>query len=444
VKRVAFHTLGCKLNQADTETMRALLSRTGEWTCVSEGEDADLVVVNTCTVTNQADARSRQAIRRLRGSHPDAVIAAAGCYVQRAPGEVAALPGVRLLVGAADRERLPELAARAMEGIVRLDVAPIDEARTFVDVATAAPRDHTRAFVDVQEGCDEACSFCIVPKTRGASRSRPFASVVRQAESLAAEGVRELVLTGVHLGDYGLDFAGRRLLVELLQALVEVPGLLRVRLSSIEPASVSAPLVDLLASERRLARHVHLPLQSGSASVLRAMGRRYAPEDFAALVREIERRVPHCGIGTDVIAGFPDENEDAFQETFDLLLGLPITYLHAFSYSVRPGSAAESRGDPVPGDVKRRRVAALRTLSAAKSRGFRERLEGEIVRVLLEDVRRDGARALAGRTDHYVHVDVPAPFARAGGAPWVDVRITGLSADGCLGELVGAEREIAA
>jgi threonylcarbamoyladenosine tRNA methylthiotransferase MtaB len=428
VKRVAFHTLGCKLNQADTESMRALLERTGAWTAVGEDDEADLVVVNTCTVTRQADSRSRQAIRRLHLAHPRAAIAATGCYVQRAPREVAALPGIRLLLGAADRERIAEFAAEALAGAVRLAVTPIEEARTFVDVATPAPRAQTRAFVDVQEGCDEACTFCIVPKTRGASRSRPFASVVRQAESLAREGVREIVLTGVHLGDYGVDLGGRRLLVELLGALVDVPGLARVRLSSIEPASVTPELLDLLEHDRRLARHVHFPMQSGSDAILTAMRRRYSAGAFADLVREIAARIPCCGIGTDVIAGFPGEGDAEFQETFDLLAELPITYLHAFSYSVRPGSGAEPWGDPVPGDAKRRRTAALRTLSDAKHRRFREALVGETVTVLLEDVRKDGVPWLAGRTDHYVKVEMGQGQRTT---PILDATITGLTGDGC-------------
>ncbi len=441
MKRVAFHTLGCKLNQADTETMRALLQRSGKWTCVAEDEEADLVVVNTCTVTGQADAHSRQAIRRLQRAHPGAVLAASGCYVQRAPGELAELPGIRLLLGAADREAIVELAERALAGEVRLAISPIEEARTFVDVPSSPPRDHTRAFVDVQEGCDEGCTFCIVPKTRGASRSRPFASVVRQAESLAAQGVREIVLTGVHLGDYGLDLAERRLLVELLHALVEVPGLARLRLSSIEPASVTPELLDLLAGDRRLARHVHFPMQSGSDPVLRAMGRRYSARAFADLVLETAARIPQCGIGTDVIAGFPAEGDREFQETFDLLGELPITYLHAFSYSVRPGSGAEGRGDPVPGDTKRRRTSALRTLSDSKHRAFREGLVGETVDVLLEHAMRDGEPWLCGRTDHYVKVEL-GPGLRT--AAIVRGRITGISGDSCRAALVPAAGELAA
>ncbi len=438
MKRVTFHTLGCKLNQADTETMRALLERTGNWISVAEDEEADLVIVNTCTVTGQADARSRQAIRRLTLAHPRAVLAASGCYVQRAPEEIAALPGVRLLLGAADRSRVAELAEHALAGAVRHTIAPIEEARTFVDVPFEAPRDQTRAFVDVQEGCDEGCTFCIVPKTRGTSRSRPFASVVRHVEALASRGVREVVLTGVHLGDYGLDLASRRLLVDLLQALVEVPGLARLRLSSIEPASVTPPLVDLLARDRRLARHVHLPLQSGSDAVLKSMGRRYSAQAFADLVREIAARVPSCGIGTDVIAGFPGERDAEFQGTFDLLTDLPITYLHAFSYSIRPGSGAEHRGDPVPGDVKKRRTGALRALSEAKSRSFREHLVGETVIVLLENVRRDGVPWIAGHTDHYVRVEI-GPGERD--RPLVLARIEGLTPSGCRGVLVAGEED---
>jgi len=433
VKRVAFSTLGCKLNQADTESLRTLLEREGGWTSVACEEDADLVVVNTCTVTSTADARSRQTIRRVHARNPHAKIVAAGCYTQRAPSELAKLPGVVLLIGAADRARIAPLADDAMAGALRLEVSPISEAATFLDVPVAEMSKNTRAFVTVQEGCSETCTFCIVPKTRGTSRSRNTASVVAQVQVLLEGGVREIVLTGVHLGDYGLDLAGRRLLPELLQEIVELPGLKRVRLSSIEPSTVTPELLDLAARDRRIARHFHIPMQSGSEDVLRAMQRRCPAAQFAELAREIDRRIPHCAIGTDVLCGFPAETEEQFQVTFDLLQDLPLTYLHAFSYSVRPGSGAEHWGDPVPGDVKKRRAGALRRLSDDQNRKFHESQIGEIVEVLLENTRRNEAPFLAGHTDNYLKVEI-GPGERS--APLVRARITGLVPCGCSAEML--------
>jgi threonylcarbamoyladenosine tRNA methylthiotransferase MtaB len=431
VKRVAFCTLGCKLNQADTESLRALLSQAG-WTEVSAEEEADVIVVNTCTVTASADARSRQMIRRFHSQNPRAKIIAAGCYVQRAPAEVAALPGIGALIGAADRARIAEYADQALAGETRLEISPIQEAKSFLDVPFTEMSKNTRAFVKVQEGCGESCTFCIVPQTRGLSRSRQPESVARQVRSLVEQGAHEVVLTGVHLGEYGVDLAGRRLLRELLEEIVETPGLTRVRLSSIEPSSVTPDLLDLVVRERRIARHFHIPMQSGSEEVLRSMKRRCTRERFADLSREIAGRIPGCAIGSDVLCGFPGETESHFQETFDLLQDLPVTYLHAFSYSVRPGSEAERMGDPIPGDVKRRRTGAVRRLSDEKERIFRESQIGQTALVLLEKVRRGGVPFLAGHSDNYLFVELGEGERSA---PLVRVRITGLVAGGCQGEL---------
>jgi threonylcarbamoyladenosine tRNA methylthiotransferase MtaB len=413
--------------------MRTLLERDGGWTTVASEEDADVVVVNTCTVTSTADARSRQTIRRVHAQNPRAKIVAAGCYTQRSPHELAALPGVVLLIGAADRARIAQLVDEAAAGAVRLEVSPISEASSFLDVSIVEMSKNTRAFVTVQEGCGESCAFCIVPKTRGASRSRSAASVVSQVRVLLEAGVREIVLTGVHLGEYGVDLAGRRLLADLLQQIVELPGLARVRLSSIEPSTVTPELLDLASRDRRIARHFHIPMQSGSEEVLQAMKRRCPAEHFADLSREIARRIPSCAIGTDVLCGFPAETEERFQETFDLLQDLPVTYLHAFSYSVRPGSAAEPLGDPIPGDVKKRRAGALRRLSEEKNRMFHESQIGETVDVLLENARRNEAPFLAGHTDNYLKVEI-GPGERT--MPMVRARITGLVPGGCSAKML--------
>ena len=445
-ERVAFRTFGCRLNQYDTESIRTLLEASGRYESVS-GE-ADVYVVNTCSVTARADASARKAVRRIHAENPEAKIVVTGCYAQRAPDELAGLPGVSLVLGAADRGRVVDELARTRAGEApRLAVAPIAEARKFLEVPITEMRERRRAFVKVQEGCNESCSFCIVPQTRGVSRSRAPEAVLEQVRRLVDGGYPEIVVTGVHAGDYGLDLGGlgrfgpgadvpgrgagsRRPLVDLIERILAVPGLERFRLSSIEPASVDDGLVALMAGEERFARHFHIPMQSASDEVLSRMRRRYTASGFRRLVERIAERVPDCGIGTDVICGFPGETDAAFEDTFDALAELPVTYVHPFTYSPRPGSESAAWKDDVPSEVKKRRVGALKRLSRDKGRMFRERHVGRVAGVLPEGP--DGA----GWTDNYIRVQIagsgPAPDGPD--APGVvEVKLAGLTADGMLG-----------
>jgi len=407
VKNVAFTTFGCRLNQYDTETVRTLLERDGNWHTVRNQADAQVVVVNTCSVTARADATARKAIRRIHKEHPQARIVVTGCYAQRAPQDLAQLAGVSLVVGAADRAQVAAKLDGLRAGQVEIAVAPIEQARTFLDVPITEMMEHSRAYVKVQEGCDEQCSFCIVPQTRGRSRSRDAHSVLSQARTLVDSGYLELVLTGVHIGDYGLDLAqGERGLASLLRALLDMPGLERLRLSSIEPASITPRIIELMAGEERFARHFHIPFQSASDGVLQRMRRRYRAQEFFELVHMIADRIPGCGIGCDVICGFPGESDEDFQLTFDALSSLPVHYVHPFAYSVRPGSEAEGFGDQVPAEVKKRRVQALKRLMRDKHRAFREQHVGQLMPVLLEPGRHAGQPRLGGWTDNYLRVDM--------------------------------------
>lgn len=432
MKRVAFQTFGCRLNQYDSEAIRTLFEESGRWRSVPWSEEAEAYVVNTCSVTARADASARKAIRRLHEQRRGAKIIVTGCYAQRAPEEIAALPGVSLVVGAADRAAVVSETEAAGAGEARVAVSPVSEAKTFLDVPITEMMEHSRAFVKVQEGCNESCTFCIVPQTRGRSRSRSAQSVLDQVRQLVEGGYVEIVISGVHVGDYGLDLPpGRLSLTELLARILEVPGLERLRLSSIEPASVTPELIALVAGESRFARHFHIPLQSGSDPVLSRMQRRYDSERFRSLIRAIGEAIPECGIGTDVICGFPGESDADFQRTFALLEDLPITYLHPFTYSVRPGSAAEAYGDQVPGDVKKRRVRSLKRLFRDKSRAFRERHVGRVMPVLVESSRVRGRAWLSGWTDNYLKVNL----GEGESEPAMErVRITGLDEQG---ELVG-------
>ena len=446
-ERVAFRTFGCRLNQYDTESIRTLLEASGRYESVS-GE-GDVYVVNTCSVTARADASARKAVRRIHAENPEAKIVVTGCYAQRAPEELASLPGVSLVLGAADRGRVVDELARTQPGEApRMAVAPIAEARKFLEVPITEMRERRRAFVKVQEGCNESCSFCIVPQTRGVSRSRAPEAVLEQVRRLVGGGYPEIVVTGVHAGDYGLDLGGsdpapgvgagasrrggggRRPLVGLIERILAVPGLERLRLSSIEPASVDDDLVSLMAGEEKFARHFHIPMQSANDAVLSRMRRRYTAFGFRRLVERIAERVPDCGIGTDVICGFPGETDDAFEDTFDALAALPVTYLHPFTYSPRPGSESAAWSDDVSAEVKKRRVGALKRLSRDKGRMFRERHLGRVARILPEGP--DGS----GWTDNYIRVGMAGSVPAADGpdAPGViEVRLTDLTADGMIG-----------
>ena len=450
-ERVAFRTFGCRLNQYDTESIRTLLEASGRYESVS-GE-ADVYVVNTCSVTARADASARKAVRRIHAENPEAKIVVTGCYAQRAPDELAGLPGVSLVLGAADRGRVVDELARTRAGEApRLAVAPIAEARKFLEVPITEMRERRRAFVKVQEGCNESCSFCIVPQTRGVSRSRAPEAVLEQVRRLVDGGYPEIVVTGVHAGDYGLDLGGlgglgpgrgtgaddpgrgagsRRPLVDLIERILAVPGLERFRLSSIEPASVDDDLVSLMAGEERFARHFHIPMQSANDEVLSRMRRRYTAAGFRRLVERIAEGVPDCGIGTDVICGFPGETDTAFEDTFDALAELPITYIHPFTYSPRPGSESATWKDDVPSEVKKRRVGALKRLSRDKGRMFRERHLGRVAGVLPEGP--DGS----GWTDNYIRVQMAGSDPAPDGPGVVEVKLAGLTADGMLGVVAG-------
>ncbi len=454
--RVAIHTLGCRVNQYDSEAMLALFRRAGH-RVVGCGEEADVYVVNTCTVTGESNRKCRQLIRRLRREHPAAVLVVAGCYAQTAPGEVAGLPGVDVVVGTADRASVVELAEAARRcrgGAPRVRVGDVFRAREMeapvvaaagagggVAGATggegAAPgTGRARALLKVQEGCNEMCSYCIVPFARGRPRSRPVAEVALEAELLAREGFREVVVTGTHLGSYGRDLPGRPTLAVLLRALNEVEGLARIRLSSVEPMDVDEGLLAAIGELPRVCPFLHLPLQSGSDRVLARMRRRYAVADFRRVVERARELIPGLAVGTDLIAGFPGEEEADHRETVALVRDLGLARLHVFPYSPRPGTPAAGAADQVPPGERRRRARELIALGRELALAHHRRLMGRTVEVLVEEV---GPEAAAGHTPDFVRVEARLP-ALGGGAvrrnDLVPVRVTGASPRGVVGRLV--------
>ena len=409
---VALHTLGCKLNSAETAAIgRRFLER--GYTLVPVGESADVCVINTCTVTARADRECRQIIRRALRAPRDPLLVVTGCYAQLRPEEVASIPGVDLVLGTREKFDVLSYLPEVREGFgPQVHVSAAATADDFGPASTSAADDRTRAFLKVQDGCDYTCSFCTIPRARGTSRSQSIEASVSQAEELVAQGYREIVLTGVNVGDYGRT-SGTNLL-SLLRALESVPGLRRLRISSIEPNLLTDEIIQAAASSSVLCPHFHIPLQSGDDTVLRRMRRRYTVADYAARVHAVRRILPDAGIGVDVIVGFPGETEAQFERTARFLTELPVSYLHVFTYSARPDTPAAGYPDQVSPRERQRRNAVLRSIGEMKRLSFHETLLGRTVQVLLENEVRDGRRM--GLAPNYARVAVEAvagPAARA-------------------------------
>ena len=395
-------TFGCRVNQADSLAIEGeLLARDG--TCVAP-ENADLLIVNTCSVTSTADQGARQTIRRIVRDNPGVRVVVTGCYATRRPDEIRGLPNVAHVVRNQDKDTLVA------------DLLPHDG--RFVDGdgpcgGTLAPgiAGRTAFTLRVQTGCDERCSYCIIPKTRGAGRSRPLDEVIRQIERAIAAGYKEIAITGVHLGSYGRDLGvgghlKRTSLESLIRVLAEWPDDVLFRISSLEPMDCTPEIVGVVARSPRLAPHFHLPLQHGSDDVLRAMRRPYTAVDYRSLIERIARLMPHASIGTDLIVGFPGETEVQFESTRSLVSDLPLSHVHVFPYSDRPGTEASKLRDKVDGVAIRRRGAVLREVGARLAREFRNRQIGTSRRALTLD---DGWSAV---TDNYLKVKLPAQHAR--------------------------------
>lgn len=378
---------------------------------------ADLVVLNTCTVTASADDELRQVVRKIHRDQPAARILVTGCYAQRAPDELAALPGVEWVVGNSHKTLIPDLLDAPYHGQIHVGAIGADFLAAPVDDALG---DRVRPNLKIQDGCSNKCSFCIIPSVRGRSRSAPGDEVVAQVRGLA-ERYREVVLSGINLGRWGRDLLGRFRLADLVRRLLDETGVERLRLSSVEPMDFSDALLQLMADSDRIAKHVHAPLQSGSDAVLRRMHRKYRPRHYADRILKARALMPDCAVGADVMTGFPGETDAEFEASRAFIASLPFTYLHVFTYSARPGTPAASVPDQVPMQVRRERTEILRTLGEAKSREFRASLIGRHVSVVSLQSGRFG---LSG---NYLKV----AFGRPREANRMeDVLVGGLSADG--------------
>ena len=396
-RTVAFHTLGCKLNFSETSTLSRLLESEGFEKKDFE-ERADVYVINTCSVTDNADKECRQLVRRIQRNAPESLVVITGCYAQLKPAEIAEIPGVDLVLGAAEKFNIVDHLRELTKGdSARICSCDIEEVNGFHPSFSLG--DRTRAFLKVQDGCDYTCSFCTIPMARGRSRSDTIEGALANVRRLAAEGIHEIVLTGVNLGDFGNDRAD---FYNLLVALARVPGIARYRISSIEPNLLTDDIIRFVASNKTFMPHFHIPLQSGSNRILGLMRRRYRRELYAERVALIRELIPHCCIGVDVIVGFPGETEADFRETFDFLHGLDVSYLHVFTYSERPGTHALDLGPVVPMSVRHERNKALRNLSYMKMQDFTRRFSGTVRPVLFEGQDKHGM--MEGYTDNYIKV----------------------------------------
>lgn len=406
-------TLGCKLNFAETSTVARLMADHGI-SRVHAGDRADIVVVNTCSVTAEADKKCRQAIRHAARRHPGAAIIVTGCYAQLRPDEVAAIPGVAIVAGNDRKGLLTEYLDNWLaERRARSYVTPADDITSFTPSCSRG--DRTRYFLKVQDGCDYRCSYCTIPMARGRSRSASIAEIVGQAREVAAKGGREIVITGVNIGDFGRRAGHGETFFDLCRALDDVDGIERYRISSIEPNLLTDPLIEWLAGEsRRFMPHFHIPLQSGSDAVLRLMGRRYTTDLFRHKIEEIRRLIPDAFIGVDLITGARGETPELFEDSREFVDSLDISRLHVFPYSERRGTRALGLDAVVvPEAEKHRRARAMIALSEAKLRRFSERFTGAVRPVLLEHIADDGS--VAGFTDNYLRVELPDAAGHASG-----------------------------
>ena len=434
--RIAFTTVGCRLNQFETDALRGKAEADG-YVVVPFGDEADVYVINTCTITGEADADSRQLVRRAVRRNPAAVVAVTGCYAQASPERLAAIPGVDLILGNVEKAGLfQHLRDAAKGGLPRIRVADVS-GRRRVDGDEYGPGidpDRTRAFLKVQDGCSYTCSFCIVPTVRGPNRSLPTDRILTEMRRLHAAGFPEVVLTGIHLGTYGRDLAPRSSLVELCARIAELPEAPRVRLSSVDPHEVGPDLIRLLAASPRFCRHLHLPLQSGDEAVLKRMRRAHTAEEFRTLVERLAVDIPGIAVTADVIVGFPGEDGAAFRRTYDLLAPLPVAGLHVFRFSPRAGTEAAAYPDQAPKAVKAARSRELRALAAAKGQAFRRQFLDDTLEVaVLHRDRPNGM--LEGLSDNYLTVGFPGEASLMGRL--VRVRVQGLTEGGVSGQFCG-------
>lgn len=435
-KKVALHTLGCKLNFSETSTIGYQFLSKG-FEIVDFKQNADIYVLNTCAVTENAEKECRQIVRRALRQNPDAFIVVTGCYAQLRPEEISAIDGVDLVLGSKEKFNLFSFAEDFdKKELACIHVSPTGELNDFGPAHSTDADSRTRAYFKIQDGCDYKCSFCTIPLARGGSRSMDSGKVISDFKSLIDNGYKEIILTGVNVGDYGK--ALNTDLFSVLKKLTALPGEFRIRISSIEPNLLSEDILKLAADSGKMCKHFHIPLQSGSAKILKLMKRRYKKEDYYNLVNKVKKIVPDSGIGVDVIVGFPGETNEDFEETHKFLTGLPVSYLHVFTYSERPDTKAISLPGQVNVSERRKRNNLLRILSEKKKDAFYREMEGKKLEVLFEAENYEGF--MKGFSSNYIrtgHIYQPNLVNK-----FADVKIQSVNDGICFGEIEGGKNSV--
>lgn len=408
MSKVAIYTLGCRVNQYESDAMAELFVREG-YEVVDFDSGADIYIINTCDVTNESSRKSRQSIRKAIRNNPDATIAVVGCYAQLQAEQISQIPGVDVVVGTKHRHRIVEFVEKTMEdGGQIIAVEDIMQERSFEDIAFRGFRQRTRAFLKIQEGCNMFCSYCIIPYARGPLRSRSLESIELEAQNLAQDGFKEIVLTGIHLGLYGHDLIGSDIhLSDVVTKLSTISGIQRIRLSSIEALELTDDFLDILSKMDRFCHHFHVPLQSGSDGVLRRMHRRYDLREYRDRIDRIRSLLPEVSITTDVITGFPGETEEEFNETLDFIREIGFSKLHVFPFSPKEGTPAAKMNNPIPKAIKTERSHILLDLSLELEKAYRENFVGKTKAVLFEEEVRAGI--YEGLTENYIKVWSASP-----------------------------------
>ena len=436
--KVAFHTLGCKVNQHDSAIMAALFQDAG-YTIVDFNDKADVYVVNTCTVTHLSDRKSRQMIRRAAGENPDATVVVCGCYAQTAKNELEALDEVDLIIGTNERHRVVEAVEEFRANHVKTAYMPDDdELFVYEDLPHERVSGMTRAYVKVQEGCDQFCAYCIIPYARGPLRSRSEEDTIAEINMLVDKGYKEVILTGIHLGAYGRGVKDQTCdLTGLCRRILDETKIERLRLGSLEGIEVTDELIDMIATNPRMAQHLHLPLQSGCDRTLEAMRRPYDSEAFRDMMRSIRQRVPDIAITTDLMVGFPDETEEDFKESLVFCNDIAFANMHILKYSMRGGTPAAAMTGQIDPQIKERRAKQMADVAQKNKHEYEQRFVGKTLRILVEEQNKEGL--WTGHSSNYLFVAFPGEGIQSG--DFVDVKLTEAGKNHLLGEIISNSEE---
>ncbi|KGG81360.1 30S ribosomal protein S12 methylthiotransferase [Caloranaerobacter azorensis H53214] len=432
MKTVAFYTLGCKVNQYETEAMAELFKKEG-YNVVDAEDKADIYVINTCTVTNLGDRKSRQFIRRAKRKNRKAIIAVVGCYVQVSPDEVFEIEDVDLVIGTNDKNKIVELCEEVKEKHKRIKIVEdIMKVREFEEMPINEVEGKTRAFVKIQEGCNQYCSYCIIPYARGPVRSRKLQNIIKEVEKLSKSGFKEIVLTGIHVASYGKDLGDIRL-IDVIEVIHDIEGIERIRLSSLEPTIITEEFMDRLIKLPKVCNHFHLSLQSGSNTVLKRMNRKYTTEEYLSIVKLIRKYMSDVGLTTDIIVGFPGETDEEFEETYNFVKEIGFSRIHVFKYSPREGTPAAKFKNQVDGKIKAERSRKLIELGEELNKVFNRRFIGKIMNVLFEEKVRGATGLMEGYTTNYIRVMAKGDISIEGEI--LPVKMNRISGENLIGEI---------